>query len=333
MRKIYFVLVALIASIKLSAQNPTIDNSGLTSPTVECDGSGNVTTFTNWLNSNAGATATDNCGTNGITWSHDYDAITNPFSDDCGATGSVTVTFTATDDDCGGTATTQATFTIEDTQDPTFDSAPAAMADINCDDTFPIQETLTASDNCGSATVAPSIDAYTVDNCAGYTVTYRWTATDDCGRTTETTASFNVLPDSTDPSFDANPGNLTAQCTAPAVYADYAAFVAAGGSASDNCGIDTSSFAHVGDASDNNSCPEVITRTYRIADNCGNTVDYVQTITIDDDTDPSFDANPGNLTAQCTAPAVYADYAAFVAAGGSASDNCGIDTSSYCACW
>ena len=48
---------------------------------------------------------------------NDFSAL----SDDCGETGSATVTFTATDD-CGNFSTTSATFTIEDTTDPTIDT-------------------------------------------------------------------------------------------------------------------------------------------------------------------------------------------------------------------
>ena len=76
--------------------------------TVECDGAGNSVDLSNWLDSNGGATATDACG--GVMWTNDFDAL----SDDCGATGAATVTFTATDD-CGNATSTTATFTIEDT--------------------------------------------------------------------------------------------------------------------------------------------------------------------------------------------------------------------------
>ena len=82
--------------------------------TVECNGMGNMTELNDWLANNGGATASDVCG--GVTWSNDYDAL----SDDCGATGSATVTFTATDD-CGNASSTTATFTIEDTTNPSLD--------------------------------------------------------------------------------------------------------------------------------------------------------------------------------------------------------------------
>ena len=59
--------------------------------TFECDGAGNASDLEGWLANNGGASATDACG--GVTWSNDFDAL----SDDCGATGAAMVTFTATD--------------------------------------------------------------------------------------------------------------------------------------------------------------------------------------------------------------------------------------------
>ena len=53
-------------------------------------------------------------------WSNDGRVAA--LSDDCGATGMATVTFTATDD-CGNSSSTTATFTIEDTTAPAIDMA------------------------------------------------------------------------------------------------------------------------------------------------------------------------------------------------------------------
>ncbi|KJD32694.1 hypothetical protein PW52_15140, partial [Tamlana sedimentorum] len=104
---------------------PTIDTAA-SDLTVECDGSGNTTDLNNWLNNNGNALASDTCSAN-ITWSNDYTAI----SDECGQTGSATVTFTATDD-CGNETTTSATFTIEDNTAPTIDTAASDLT-VECD--------------------------------------------------------------------------------------------------------------------------------------------------------------------------------------------------------
>ena len=82
---------------------------------------------------------------------------------------------------------------------PTFDAQPATIADINCNDALPTQETLTASDACVNVNVVTSVDPFTADQCGGYAITYRWTATDDCGNVIETTQTFNVLADSEGP--------------------------------------------------------------------------------------------------------------------------------------
>ena len=83
---------------------------------------------------NNGAQASDNCGP--ITWTNDF----NGLSDDCGETGSATVTWTATDA-YGNSSSTTGTFTIVDTQAPSLsipedaelecdqDSSPAGDAD------------------------------------------------------------------------------------------------------------------------------------------------------------------------------------------------------------
>ena len=82
---------------------------------VECDGAGNTTALNAWLASQGGALATENCS--GVTWSHNFTAL----SDGSGATGSATVTFTATDSD-GNSSNSVATFTIVDTTAPVLTS-------------------------------------------------------------------------------------------------------------------------------------------------------------------------------------------------------------------
>jgi gliding motility-associated-like protein len=137
--------------------------------------------------------------------------------------------------------------------------------------------------------------------------------------------------DHTDPALTL-PEISAVQCSSnvPAPYANYDALVAAGGSASDNCGINICSFAHVSDVSNGATCPEVITRTYRICDNCGHSTTSAQYITINDNIKPTLTL-PSIDAVHCSGnvPAPYANFAALVDAGGSASDNCGVNISSF----
>lgn len=87
--------------------DPTIDTCPLDT-TVECDGQGNVEELDAWINSFA---ASDICGDVFLT--DDFTGL----SDDCGATGSATVTFTARDE-CVNESSCVSTFTIEDTIPP-----------------------------------------------------------------------------------------------------------------------------------------------------------------------------------------------------------------------
>ncbi|MFT5249282.1 MAG: hypothetical protein ACI93P_001008, partial [bacterium] len=103
-------------------EDPVWDNAPA-NLTVECDGAGNLTAFDDWLNSTF--TGTDNCPDPIVT--HNSTGL----SDDCGATGSETVTFTLTDANSNA-ITLDATFTIEDTVDPFWDNAPADLT-VECD--------------------------------------------------------------------------------------------------------------------------------------------------------------------------------------------------------
>src|SRR5690606_20840784 len=122
--------------------------------------------------------ASDSCSS--VTWSNDFSSVSN----ECGATGSVTVTFTATDD-CGNSESTSATFTIEDTTAPTI-SISASDLTVECDGNGNLTQlnawlaakgVASASDSCSSVTW--SNDFSSVSNECGATgsVTVAFTAT------------------------------------------------------------------------------------------------------------------------------------------------------------
>ncbi|MFM8243851.1 MAG: gliding motility-associated C-terminal domain-containing protein, partial [Crocinitomicaceae bacterium] len=81
------------------------------------------------------------------------------------------------------------------------------------------------------------------------------------------------------------PAGVTVQCSADVPAPDITVVI----DEADNDGVPTVTF--VSDASDGNTCPEVITRTYSVTDNCGNAINVTQTITVDDNIPPSANIN------------------------------------------
>ncbi|MDX1409643.1 MAG: hypothetical protein R3330_15955, partial [Saprospiraceae bacterium] len=101
-----------------------------------------------------------------------------------------------------------------------------------------------------------------------------------------------------------------------------------GGTFSDNCALDTSSFQVAENT--NGACPTTITRIFTIEDNCGNQNTCQQVITVNDDILPSI-ACPSNVVVECIneLPGLYTDINEFVSLGGTMSDNCGLDSLSF----
>ena len=86
-----------------------------------------------------------------------------------------------------------------------------------------------------------------------------------------------------------NPGGITVECIGDVPLSDIALVT----DAADNCtAVPIVEF--VSDVSDGNTCPEVITRTYSVTDNCGNSTNVTQTITVSDVTPPTA-SNPANI--------------------------------------
>ncbi len=204
------------------------------------------------------------------------------------------------------------TLTIQDTTAPTFVEATPANVTVECSN-VPAAATLTATDNCGAATVTFN-EVTAAGNCAGnYTLTRTWTATDACGNTTTATQVVTVQ-DTTAPTFvEATPANVTVECSnVPA---------AATLTATDNCGTANVTFNEV-TAAGNCAGNYTLTRTWTATDACGNTTTATQVVTVQDTTAPTFvEATPANVTVECSnVPA---------AATLTATDNCGAATVTF----
>src|SRR6185436_15097483 len=91
------------------------------------------------------------------------------------------------------------------------------------------------------------------------------------------------------------------QGNVPAPYANLAAFLAAGGTASDDCdkALTLSVFSDTGLVG--GTCGGTVTRVYRVTDDCGNYADCSQVITVRDTTKPSLNSKPANVSVECDA--------------------------------
>ena len=297
------------------ATPPTIDVEA-SDLTVECDGNGNTTEINDWLASigTTGA-ASDSCA--GVTWTNNFIAL----SDDCGMTGSATVTFTATDE-CNLTNTTTATFTIEDTTPPTID-VEASDLSIECDGNGNITEvnewlasigvTGAASDSCAGVTWTNDFTILNNDVCGALT-TVIFTATDECGNFVTTEATINT--EDTIPPVIGCPGDVTAvtedgDCGAIVNFQPAVAI--------DNCG---SAFTYqTGGLGSGSVFPVGDTLIeYTAQDDCGNLATCTFMVTVIDDDAPVAICQDLTVTLDDTGNAtITADQLNF-----GSNDNCGV---------
>jgi len=150
-------------------------------------------------------------------------------------------------------------------------------------------------------------------------------------------ATLALVIEAKDPDYWMDcPPDLTFDCVGDEdpIYRNYQEYVDAGGSAFSDCGLDIRSFRGE-KISQTGSCPTTILRRYSMLDLCGNPLECFQTIVIDDNEKPRFPINPYPTVVECIddVPAPFTDgsrgYNQFSQRYGDATDNCGIDESSF----
>ncbi|GGG49895.1 HYR-like domain-containing protein [Bizionia arctica] len=216
-------------------------------------------------------TASDNCGEATVTFTETQ----NPGS--CDNEYTIIRTWTATDT-CGNSISHTQNITVQDTTAPGFVQSPPQDITVECDE-IPEAPVLTATDNCGEATVA-FVESSTMGDCPTIEIIERtWTATDACGNETIITQVITVV-DTLAPTAPDAPADITYECVAD---------VPAPGelTATDNCSGDITIIGiDVTDSTD--PCNVIITRTWTFTDVCNNTSSVTQTITVSDTTPPEF---------------------------------------------
>ncbi|MCA0153252.1 Ig-like domain-containing protein, partial [Winogradskyella vincentii] len=215
-----------------------------------------------------------------------------------------------------------ATLTVTDNTDPTWTSTLPVDATYQCN-AVPIPVTLTATDNCGTATVNFN-EVRTDGFCSSYyTLTRTWTATDCCGLNSIQHVQTITVVDTIAP--EANPTNpILVQCFSEIPAQDPNEITGE----TDNCTSDVT-VAFLSE-SDNGSpgtiaSPYILTRIYRVSDDCGNYIDVPQTITVIDDTPPVIDTNAFDFEVQCDGSGNTDALNNWLSTNGSAAanDNCG----------
>jgi hypothetical protein len=224
------------------------------------------------------AVATDNCGE--VTLEVEADTTYS-----CANSYVVTRTFTATDD-CGNSTEATQTITIQDTTSPTLTLPEDYTAE--CSDDLELADA-TATDNCGAVTITLS-ESTTPGACAqAYTLVRMFTATDECGNSTTESQTITVV-DTTAPAFnEALPMDATVECDAVPAAAVL--------TATDNCQDVSVSFS---ESREDGDCDAnyTLTRTWSVADDCGNASSHTQTLTVQDTTAPELTI-PADYTAEC----------------------------------
>ncbi|MBL4862299.1 MAG: PKD domain-containing protein, partial [Crocinitomicaceae bacterium] len=232
---------------------PAMANLGWTD---NCDGAGSVT-------GTDGAIVGGNCG------------------------GTITRTWTYTDA-CGNVATTTQTITVDDTTPPVL-VAPPANITVECSGDVPAMVNLGYTDNCDAPGTVVGTDVSDGLTCPE-TITRTWTYTDACGNVSSVSQTITI--DDTTPPTGTAPGPV-AGSVAPAPDVTLITDEV------DICTV-TPTVTFVSDVSDGGNCPEIITRTYRITDDCGNFTDVIQLITIGDSVLPTA-SNPVGINVECIA--------------------------------
>ena len=185
-----------------------------------------------------------------------------------------TVVYTYQYQTCDGTTYDWTyTYVVNDDNDPTADTPSSINVECAADVPSPDPSVVpNVADNCTTPVVAWVSDVSDNGSCLEI-IARTYSVTDACGNQILVTQTITIQ-DVTAPNGTA-PGDvmITDPAAIPAPNVNEVTNV------SDNCSTPT--VIWMGDVSDGGECPEVITRTYQITDECGNSISVSQVITID----------------------------------------------------
>ena len=198
----------------------------------------------------------------------------------------VTRTWTATDN-CGNVSTATQMIEIIDIYAPGVVSQPASDITVMCDEVIPFQAPV-FDDFCSGVENVEYNEEVIGNSTCSYDIVRTWVASDYCGNETEVVQTIHVI-DTVDPILVGVPANETVECNeVPA-----AAIV----TATDNCADDlTVTLIEEEIAQD---CGYLLVRSWTVHDNCGNTANATQIITVVDTQAPVLSGENEILNLEC----------------------------------
>lgn len=165
--------------------------------------------------------------------------------------------------------------------------------EVTCADLIPQPDTAAvfalATDNCSAFSVTFIDDVSNNQSCPETRIrTYR--ITDACGNYTDVSQEI-IINDTIAPTAS-NLASVTLSCISELPLSD----ISLVNDASDNCQL--AAVFHVSDVSNGQICTEIITRTYRVQDQCNNTFDVFQNFIIQDTIAPQA-SSPLDIVVAC----------------------------------
>lgn len=158
---------------------------------------------------------------------------------------------------------------------------------IECGDDLP-NEAPSFSSSCDDDLDITFEETYN-DLACGHEIIRTWFATDDCGNSSEVIQQILTIVDNTNPVFTETPADIQIasinELPDPGVV-----------NATDNCGMVIMEFF---ETTPNSLCDGSIYRTWTAIDECGNSIEYTQQITLFDDEAPFATFIPEDLTLTC----------------------------------
>ncbi|NQX90854.1 MAG: T9SS type A sorting domain-containing protein, partial [Flavobacteriales bacterium] len=150
------------------------------------------------------AVAEDNCGIAEVTFQDET------LDGDCPNSYTVVRTWTATDE-CGNSSSASTLYFFYDDQAPVFDQELEDVV-VECADDVPALPVVTATDNCGPASVTVDFDVEFEDECGNTVRQVIYTATDVCGNSNSDSFTITVM-DETAPILEGTPEeNVVLDC-------------------------------------------------------------------------------------------------------------------------